>query len=53
MVNPLSGVTFNQLLNTIKRNRSGLQNSMEHISSGRKQNRAARPILPRKRYQLS
>ena len=40
MVDPVSGVTFNQLLNTINRNRSGLQNSMERISSGRKQNRA-------------
>ena len=53
MVDPVSGVTFNQLLNTINRNRSGLQNSMERISSGRKQNRAARSTLPRTRYQLS
>ena len=36
MVDSVSGVTFNQLLSTIKRNRSGLQNSMERISSGRK-----------------
>jgi flagellin len=42
MVAPVSGVTFNKLLNTINRNRSGLQNSMKRISSGRKQNRAAR-----------
>ena len=40
MVEPVSGVTFNKLLNTINRNRSGLQNSMKRISSGRKQNRA-------------
>ena len=53
MVDPVSGVTFNKLLNTINRNRSGLQNSMKRISSGRKQNWAARPTLPRTRYQLS
>ena len=40
MVDPISGVTFNKLLKTINRNRSGLQNSMKRISSGRKQNRA-------------
>jgi flagellin len=39
MVDPISG-TFNQLLNTINRNRSGLQDSLERISSGRKLNRA-------------
>jgi flagellin-like hook-associated protein FlgL len=43
MEEPVSGVTFNQLLNTINRNRSGLQNSMERISSGQKQNRAGPP----------
>ena len=42
MIAPVSGITFNQLLNTINRNRSGLQNSMGRISSDRKQNRAAR-----------
>ena len=52
MVDPVSGVTFNQLLKTINRNRSGLQNSMERISLGHKQNRTARPTLPRTRYQL-
>jgi flagellin len=40
MVGPVSGKTFNQLLNTINRNRSGLQDSLERISSGRKLNRA-------------
>ena len=40
MVDPVSGETFNQLLNTINRNRSGLQDSLERISSGRKLNRA-------------
>ena len=40
MVDPVSGVTFNQSLKTINRNRSGLQNSLERISSGRKLNRA-------------
>jgi flagellin len=40
MVDPVSGVTFNQLLNTINRNRTGLQDSLERISSGRKLNRA-------------
>ena len=45
MVDPVSGVTFNQLLNTINRNRTRLQNSMERISSGRKQNRAG-PAQP-------
>ena len=45
MVDPVSGVTFNKLLNTINQNRSGLQNSMKHISSGRKQNRA-QPAQP-------
>ena len=39
MVDPISG-TFSQLLNTINRNRSGLQNSLERIASGRKLNRA-------------
>ena len=39
MVDPISG-TFGQLLNTINRNRSGLQNSLERIASGRKLNRA-------------
>lgn len=39
MVDPISG-TFSQLLNTINRNRSGLQDSLERISSGRKLNRA-------------
>jgi hypothetical protein len=53
MIDPVSGLTFNQLLNTINRNRSGLQNSIERISSGRKQNRAAHPNLPRTRYQFS
>ena len=48
MVDPVSGVTFNQLLNTINRNRSGLQNSIERISSGRKQNReSAQPCCER------
>ena len=37
MVDPISG-TFSQLLNTINRNRSGLQNSLERIASGRKLN---------------
>jgi flagellin len=40
MVDPISGGTFNQLLNTINRNQSGLQNSLERIASGRKLNRA-------------
>ncbi len=40
MVDPVSGETFNRLLNTINRNRSGLQDSLERISSGRKLNRA-------------
>ena len=40
MVDPVSGESFNQLLNTINRNRSGLQDSLERISSGRKLNRA-------------
>ncbi len=40
MVDPVSGGTFNQLLNTINRNRSGLQDSLERIASGRKLNRA-------------
>ncbi|MZH42153.1 MAG: hypothetical protein F3739_00675 [Nitrospinae bacterium] len=40
MVDPVSGETFNQLLNTINRNRSGLRDSLERISSGRKLNRA-------------
>lgn len=53
MIDPVSGLTFNQLLNTINRNRSGLQNSMERISSDRKQNRVARPTLSRTRYKLS
>ena len=39
MVDPISG-TFSQLLNTINRNRSGLQDSLERIASGRKLNRA-------------
>jgi len=39
MVDPISGGTFSQLLNTINRNRSGLQDSLERISSGRKLNR--------------
>ena len=39
MVDPIRG-TFSQLLNTINRNRSGLQNSLERIASGRKLNRA-------------
>ena len=39
MVDPISG-TFSQLLNMINRNRSGLQNSLERIASGRKLNRA-------------
>ena len=39
MVDPISG-TFSQLLNTINRNRSGLQNSLERIASDRKLNRA-------------
>ena len=39
MVDPISG-TFSQSLNTINRNRSGLQNSLERIASGRKLNRA-------------
>lgn len=40
MVDPISGGNFNQLLNTITRNRSGLKDSLERISSGRKLNRA-------------
>jgi len=40
MVDPISSGTFSQLLNTINRNRSGLQDSLERISSGRKLNRA-------------
>ena len=40
MVDPISGGTFGQLLNSIDRNRSGLQSSLERISSGRKLNRA-------------
>jgi flagellin-like hook-associated protein FlgL len=43
MVDPLSGVTFNQLINTINRNQSGLQDSLERISSCRKLNRAGTP----------
>jgi flagellin len=39
MVDPISG-NFGQLLNSINRNRSGLQDSLERISSGRKLNRA-------------
>ena len=39
MVDPISG-TFSQLLNTINRNRSGLQDSLERIASGRRFNRA-------------
>ena len=39
MVSPING-NFSQLLNTINRNRSGLQDSLERISSGRKLNRA-------------
>ena len=38
MVDPINA--FSQLLNTINRNRSGLQDSLERISSGRKLNRA-------------
>jgi len=40
MVDPIGGGTFSQLLNTINRNRSGLQNSLERISSGRRLNQA-------------
>ncbi|MBT5469526.1 MAG: hypothetical protein HOK41_02885 [Nitrospina sp.] len=40
MVDPISGGNFSQLLNTINRNRSGLQSSLERISSGRKLNSA-------------
>ena len=40
MVDPIGGGNFNQLLNTINRNRSGLQDSLERISSGRKLNQA-------------
>ena len=40
MVDPISGGTFSQLLNTINRNRSGLQDSLERIASGRRLNRA-------------
>ena len=40
MVGPISGGTFSQLLNTINRNRSGLQDSLERIASGRRLNRA-------------
>ena len=40
MVDPISGGTFSQLLNSINRNRSGLQDSLERIASGRKLNRA-------------
>ncbi len=40
MVDPISGGTFSQLLNTINQNRSGLQNSLERISSGRRLNQA-------------
>ena len=40
MVDPISGGAFSQLLNTINRNRSGLQNSLERIASGRRLNRA-------------
>ena len=40
MVDPISGGTFKQLLNTINRNRSGLSDSLERIASGRKLNRA-------------
>ena len=40
MIDPIGGGTFSQLLNTINRNRSGLQNSLERISSGRKLNQA-------------
>ena len=39
MVDPISGGTFSQLLNTINRNRSGLQDSLERIASGRRLNR--------------
>ena len=39
MVDPISG-NFGQLLNSVNRNRSGLQDSLERISSGRKLNRA-------------
>jgi flagellin len=40
MVDPIGGGTFSQLLNSINRNRSGLQNSLERISSGRRLNQA-------------
>lgn len=40
MVVPISGGTFSHLLNTINRNRSGLQNSLKRISSGRRLNQA-------------
>ena len=40
MVDPISGGAFSQLLNTINRNRSGLQDSLERIASGRRLNRA-------------
>jgi flagellin-like hook-associated protein FlgL len=43
MIDPLSGVIFNQLLNTINRNRSGLQDSLQRISSGRKLNQTGTP----------
>jgi len=38
MVDPIGGRTFSQLLNTINRNRSGLQNSLERIWSSRRLN---------------
>jgi hypothetical protein len=53
MVDPVSGVTFIQLLNPINRNRSGLQNSLERISSGQKLKQAGNTTLPRSRYQLN
>ena len=40
MVDPVSSSAFSQLLNTINRNRSGLQDSLERISTGRRLNRA-------------
>lgn len=40
MVDPIGGGTFSQLLNSINRNRSGLQNSLERISTGRRLNQA-------------
>ena len=40
MVDPVSGANFSQLLNSINRNRSSLQGSLERIASGRKLNRA-------------